>query len=111
MDELTRKDYRRADAAIVGRLLEVRPVGSPGAENGPADFRYRVERVYKGGPWLRRGRVVTVRAERSEAACGLPSRIGRRYGLLPHRRRGRPPWRANLFDTMSPRELRRAARP
>ncbi len=111
VDELQRKEYRRADAAIVGRLIEVRPVGSPGAETGPADFRYRVERVYKGGRRLRRGRVVTVRAERSEAACGLPSRIGRRYGLLLHRRRGRPPWRAGLFDAMSPRELREAARP
>ncbi len=111
VDELQRKDYRRADAAIVGLLLEVRHVRSPGAENGPADFRYRVERVYKGRRWLRRGRVVTVRAERSEAACGLPSRIGRRYGLLLHRRKGRPPWTSNLFDAMSPRELRRAARP
>ncbi len=111
VDELQRKDYRRADAAIVGRLLEVRPVGSPGAETGPADFRYRVERVYKGGRRLRRGRVATVRAERSEVACGLPSRIGRRYGLLLHRRKGRPPWTANLLDAMSPRELRQAARP
>ena len=85
-------------------------MGSPGAENGPADFRYRVERVYKGGRRLRRGRVLTVRAERSEAACGLSARIGRRSGLLLRRRRGRPPWTADLFDEMTPRELRRAAR-
>ena len=109
VNELHRKDYRRAYAAIVGRLIEVRPVGSPGAENGPADFRYRIERIYKGKRRLRRGRVVTVRSERSEAACGLPARTGRRYGLLLHRRRGRPPWRAGLFDAMSPRELREAA--
>jgi hypothetical protein len=112
VEELNRKDYRRAYAAIVGRLIEVRLVGSPGAENGPADFRYRVERVYKGGRRLRRGRVVTVRGERSgTAACGLPAETDRRYGLLLHRRRTRPPWRAGLFDVMSPRELREAARP
>lgn len=110
MDELNRSNLRRADAAIIGRLIEVRPVGSPGAENGPADFRYRIERVFKGRRWLRRGRVVTVRAERSEAACGLPARTGRRSGLILHRRRGRPPWKAGLFDEMTPRELRRAAR-
>lgn len=108
--ELNRKNYRRADAAIVGRLIEVRPVGSPTAAYGLADFRYRVERVYKGKRRLRRGRVVTVRSERSEAACGLPAQTGRRYGLLLHRRRTRPPWRAGLFDVMSPRELRQAAR-
>ena len=110
VEDLNRKEYRRAYAAIVGRLVEVRPVGSPGAANGPADFRYRIERVYKGGRRLRRGRVVTVRSERSEAACGLPAQTGRRYGLLLYRRRTRPPWRAGLFDAMSPRELREAAR-
>ena len=110
VDELHRKDYRRAYAAIVGRLIEVRPVGSPGAENGPADFRYRIERVYKGRRGLRRGRVVTVRSVRQESMCGLPGGVGRRYGLLLHRRRTRPPWRAGLFDAMSPRELREAAR-
>ena len=110
VEELLRKDYRRAYAAIVGRLIEIRPLGSPDAEYGPADFRYRVERVYKGGQRLRRGRVVTVRGERAEALCGLPARTGRRYGLLLHRRKTRPPWRAGLHDAMSPRELREAAR-
>ncbi len=108
IDESNRRDYRRADAAIVGRLIEVRPVGSPGAEAGPADFRYRVERVYKGGRRLQRARVVTVRSELG-STCGLPSRIDRRYGLLLHRRSGRPPWGASTIDAMSPRELRRRA--
>ena len=112
VDELHRKDYRRAYAAIVGRLIEVRPVG-PQEEIFPnvpsADFRYRVERVYKGRRGLRRGRVVTVRGGRHESMCGLPDRVGRRYGLLLPRRRTRPPWRAGLFDAMSPRELRGAA--
>ena len=113
VDELHRQDLRRAYAAIVGRLIEVRPVG-PQEETFPnvprADFRYRVERVYKGRRGLRRGRVVTVRGVRHESMCGLPDGVGRRYGLLLHRRRTRPPWRAGLFDAMSPRELREAAR-
>ncbi len=113
-EERFRKDLRRTYAAIVGRLIEVRPVG-PQEETFPnvprADFRYRVERVYKGRRGLRRGRVVTVRSVRHESMCGLPARVGRRYGLLLHRRRTRPPWRASLFDAMSPRELREAARP
>ena len=112
VDELHRQDLRRAYAAIVGRLIEVRPVG-PQEETFPnvprADFRYRVERVYKGRRGLRRGRVVTVRGVRHESMCGLPDGVGRRYGLLLHRRRTRPPWRAGLFDAMSPRELREAA--
>ncbi len=54
---------RRAYAAIIGRLIEVRPLGPPDASLAPrADFRYRVERVYKGKRGLRRGRVVTVRS-------------------------------------------------
>ena len=60
-DEVNRKELRRAYGAVVGRLIEVRPVGPTGA-GGPADFRYRVERVYKGGRGLRRGRMVTVRS-------------------------------------------------
>jgi hypothetical protein len=108
-EEQLREDLRRADAAIVGRLIEVRPVQSRRRYEIRADFRYRVERVYKGRR-LGRGRTVTVRSVRDEAACGLPNDIGRRYGLLLHRRRGRPAWKASLFDAVSPRELRAAAR-
>jgi hypothetical protein len=112
-EERFRKDLRRTYAAIVGRLIEVRPVG-PQEEVFPnvprADFLYRVERVYKGKRGLRRGRVVTVRSWRHEHMCGLPDRIGRRYGLLLHRRRGHPRWRADLFDWYSPRRLRAAFR-
>ncbi len=108
-EEQLREDLRGADAAIVGRLIEVRPVQSRRPYETRADFRYRVERVYKGRR-LRRGRTVTVRGVRDEGMCGLPNGIGRRYGLLLHRRTRRPPWKAGLFDAVSPRELRAAAR-
>ncbi len=109
-EALFREDLRRADAAIVGRLIEVRPVGSQTANNPRADFRYRIERVYKGKRRLRRGRVVTVRSRSDEGLCGLPAQTRKRYGLLLHLRKGRPPWRADLFDVVSPRALRAAVR-
>ncbi|HEU4906470.1 MAG TPA: hypothetical protein VFT19_10210 [Solirubrobacterales bacterium] len=74
---------KRADAAIAGRLVEVIP-----RSRVRAVYRYRVRRVYKRGAGLRRGRIVSVRSTRSSAACGLPKRKGRRYGLLLSRQRG-----------------------
>jgi hypothetical protein len=46
-----------------------------------AVYRYRVQRVYKGGHGMRVGDVVSVRSARDSAACGLPTQTGRRYGL------------------------------
>lgn len=67
---------QRADAAIAGRLVEVVP-----QDRLHAIYRYRVRRVYKKGPGVRRGRVVSVRSARDSAACGLPTSTGRRYEL------------------------------
>lgn len=72
-----------ADAAISGRLLKVVPQGGQ-----RAIFRYRVQRVYKGAPGIRRGQVVSVQSASSSAACGLPTRAGRRYGLMLSRAEG-----------------------
>jgi hypothetical protein len=74
---------QRADAAIAGRLVEVVPRGRLRAV-----YRYRVRRVYKRGAGIRRGRIVSVHSAGSSAACGLPRRTGRRYGLLLSRRAG-----------------------
>jgi hypothetical protein len=74
---------RGADAAISGRLLKVIP-----QSRRQAIFRYRVQRVYKGAPGIRRGRVVSVHSALSSAACGLPTRAGRRYGLMLSRAEG-----------------------
>lgn len=111
------KAMRQADAAIVGRLVEVVPRG-----RYRADYRYRVRRVYKHAPGIRRGRVISVRSATQSAACGLPSQIGRRYGLLlnappvVHPRdakrgagQGRP-WLGGLCGVVAPRKLRSAAR-
>ncbi len=97
------KAMQQADAAIVGRLLGVVP-----RSRTQADYRYRVQRVYRRGEGIRRGRIVSVRSARDSAACGLPSRTGRRYGLLLVRGDGR--WAGGLCGVMRPRQLRSGAR-
>ena len=100
------------DGAIVGRLVAVRAVnppaeGEPIGSGDPTDYAYRVRRAFKGAG-LRRGKRVRVRSVRSEATCGLPRARGRLYGVLLIRRNGR--WHSNLCLTVTPRQLRRAAR-
>ncbi|HEX6687077.1 MAG TPA: hypothetical protein VF085_00255 [Solirubrobacterales bacterium] len=85
----------RADAAIVGRLVEVVP-----RNRVKADYRYRVQRVYKRGQGIRRGRVISVRSARQSAACALPHRTGRRYGLFLLRAEGR--WTSGLCGVVRP---------
>jgi hypothetical protein len=89
---------RQADAAIAGELLEVVPRGRVSA-----DYRYRVQRVYKRWAGLRRGSVISVRSARQAAACGLPRRTGRRYGLLLTRGRGH--WIGGVCGMFRPRPL------
>jgi hypothetical protein len=73
---------QRADAAIAGELVAVVP------HRLRAVYRYRVQRVYKGGAGIEVGRVLSVRSARDSAACGLPDRVGRRYGLFLFRSGG-----------------------
>lgn len=106
------KMLRDSDGAFVGRLVAVRPVdppeqGEPISSADPTDFIYRVRRVYKRGPGLRRGRRVRVRSVRDEATCGLQSTKGELYALFLNRRHRR--WHSNLCLTTTPRRMRRAA--
>jgi len=93
---------RSADAAIVGRLIEVVP-----RRDLAADFRYRVQRVYKSGRGLRKGGVVAVRSNVQSAACGLPTGQNRRYGLFLDRSEGR--WAGSLCAVVEPHRLSSAA--
>ena len=73
-----------ADAAISGRLLKVVP-----RSRQRAVYRYRVQRVYKGSGGIESGRIISVNSTQGSAACGLPTDVGRRYGLLlSHSERG-----------------------
>lgn len=98
-----REALRQADAALVGRLVKVVP-RSPSR----ADYRYRVWRVYRGGREVGRGDVISVRSARSAAACALPRRLDRRYGLFLIRRLGH--WTAGACSTIAPRRLWLAAK-
>jgi len=108
---------RQADAAIVGRLVKVVP-----RSRSQADYRYRVQRVYKRAPGIRRGRTISVHSASESTACGLPGQTGRRYGLLLNAppvvhpgdaKRGAGqgrPWLGGLCGVVAPRKLRSAAR-
>ena len=86
---------------MVGRLVKVLPHGSLHAV-----FRYEVRRVYKGQlPAV--GQMLDVHGARRTAACALPRRTGRSYGLFLSRAHGR--WFGGICGVVSPRRLRAAA--
>jgi hypothetical protein len=95
------ESLQAADAALVGRLVEVRPHG-----RFQADYRYEVGRVYR-GPNIEQGQMLTVRSGRRAAACALPRRLGHRYGLFLTRARGH--WFGGICGVIEPRRLRHAA--
>lgn len=93
---------RGADAAIVGKLIEVIP-----RSHLRADYRYRVQRVYKAGQGIRRGGTIAVRSAADSAACGLPTQSGRRYGVLLTRAEER--WTSGLCGVLTPKLMRKAS--
>lgn len=93
---------READAALVGRLVRVMPHGAL-----QATYRYEVRRVYKGASRIEAGRMLDVRSARRSAACALPRRTGRAYGLFLLRGEGR--WVGSICGVVSPKRLRHAA--
>jgi hypothetical protein len=96
------ESLREADAAVVGRLVKVLPHGPLNAV-----FRYEVRQVYKGADSIEEGRMLDVRGARRTAACGLPRRTERSYGLFLSRRHGR--WFGGICGVIAPRRLRAAA--
>lgn len=96
------ESLREADAAVVGRLVRVMPAGAL-----YAIYRYEVRRVYKGPSRIEAGRMIDVRSARRSAACALPRRAGRSYGLFLLRRNGR--WVGSICGVVSPQRLRHAA--
>jgi hypothetical protein len=94
---------QRSDAAIVGRLVKVVP-----RNHLRADYRYRVRRVYRGAKMIEPGETISVRSNRSAAACGLPRWQRRPVGLFLLLDGGR--WTAGICSTISPRHLGMAVR-
>ena len=96
------ESLREADGAVVGRLVKVLPHGALHAV-----YRYEVLHVYKGAEAIEAGRMLDVHGSRRAAACALPRRTGRSYGLFLSRRGGR--WFGGICGVVSPRRLRAAA--
>jgi hypothetical protein len=96
------ESLREADGAVVGRLVKVLP-------HGPlhAVFRYEVRHVYKGDGLPAVGKMLDVHGSRRAAACALPRRTGRSYGLFLSRRHGR--WFGGICGVIAPKRLRAAA--
>jgi hypothetical protein len=92
----------RSDAAVVARLLAVEARGAT-----QATYRYEVLRVYRGRAAIERGSILRVTSPRDSAACALPNRLGRRYGLFLLGEGGR--WASGLCGVISPRRLWLAA--
>jgi hypothetical protein len=92
----------QSDAAVVARLVEVRPRG-----RFHADYRYEVRRVYRGQAAIDRGQMLTVRSGRRAATCALPRRLDHVYGLFLARRQDR--WYGGICGVIEPRRLHHAA--
>lgn len=101
-----REALKRADGAIVGKLLRKRPVGQAEYPRR-AIYVYRVTRAFKAEERLA-DRKVRVRSSFDGASCGIEQRIGTRGGLFLYRQKGT--WTSYLCAQVSPRDLRRAAR-
>jgi hypothetical protein len=95
------ESLREADAALVGRLVEVLP-------HGPvqAIYRYEVRHVYKGVERIEEGQMLSVHSARRGSACALPRRLGRGYGLFLLSRHGR--WFGGICRVVSPKRMRQA---
>jgi hypothetical protein len=96
------ESLQEADAAVVARLVAALPHGP-----SQALYRYEVRRVYKGGEKLEAGRMLDVHSSRRSAACALPRRIGRTYGLFLVTRHSR--WFGSICRVVSPKRMRRVA--
>ena len=87
------RDLPKADAAIIGTVLERSVSGQT------ATYRFRVEQIYKGDVETR-AEVVT---PAGGAACGLELAVGDRVGLLLERDGGA--WRSGLCSQVDPADF------
>lgn len=93
---------RQADAAIVGRLVEVAQ-----RDRFNADYRYLVRRSYKHSAGIRAGETVMIRSGPSGAACGFPDDEEHWYGMFLNRSYGQ--WSGGLCGLVQPQRLKAAA--
>jgi hypothetical protein len=90
-----------SEGAAVLRLIEIRELSS-----GERELVYRVGRVVKGAPRLRRGRRIAI-GTLGEVICGPIEQVGRLTGLFLGRRDGR--WTGGACGEISAAQMRRLA--
>lgn len=95
------KRFEWSDGAIIGRLIKVEPL-----DKYTALHTYRVLRVYKARDRIKRWDELTMKTPRSGAACGLPSRERREYGMFLEK--NAPRWSSSLCSIVSPKKMQRA---
>jgi hypothetical protein len=88
-----------ADGAAVLRLVAIRERSTTERE-----LVYRVGRVVKSGPGLRRGRRIAIRSS-TVAPCGPIEQVGHLTGLFLQREHDR--WTANACSEISAAQMRR----
>ena len=100
---------RGVDAAVTARLIDVEREDPGDVNNMDATFTYRILRVYKGSRRynLREGRKLVLENTTSGSACGLPTKEGKRYGLMLRKFQGE--LNTTSCGVVTPRQLRRAA--
>jgi hypothetical protein len=108
IDEFLRDTAKRSDAVVTARLIEVEtgPAAPPPAFE-PAEFTFRIQRVYKQRNLLEPGELLRIRSYvDSGANCGLPDHVGFRSGMFLERFRGA--WSTSSCSLASPGALRDA---
>jgi hypothetical protein len=109
------EQFRTAEAAIVGRLLEIRPTSPPPEPGhnyyGPisAEFRWRVDEVHKGFEWFRPGDVITVDGMYYGPRLPPPEPPAEELGAVLRLFEGHWIWGGMMCDWISVADLRRVA--
>jgi hypothetical protein len=109
------QQFKTADAAIIGHLLEIRstaPLPEPGHNYGgviSAEFRWRVDEVYKGAEWFRPGDVITVAGMYFGLRLPPPEPPDDELGAVLRLFEGHWIWEGMMCDWISVADLRRVA--
>ena len=93
-----------ADAAVVGKLLRVKPVG----DGFSSDYVFRIRESFKRTERFRPGQIRRIRSASDGAACGIESPVGSTIGVYVFRERGGR-LTSNLCSITSANRIRRTA--
>lgn len=95
--------FKRADGAIVAKLLRVEPIG----DGTNSNYVYRVREAFKKRDRFEPGQIRRIKSSSYGPSCGIEEPVGSTHGLFLYRYGGR--WRSNLCLTTSAHRMRRIA--